>query len=150
MNIRLLFIGKSTEITPREHELSRRIDFRVKFELVPLSPAGIRDSKKAKKIESDRFLNKICDRDFVVIFDERGRDFDSPGFSKFCKKHLVDHGKITFIIGGADGLGEGITARADAQICLGKMTWTHHLARLMAIEQIYRALEIDHGSNFHK
>ena len=150
MKIKIYFFGKSREITDWENEYIRRINFRCKFELIPLNQAGIKDSKIAKEKEGDLFLNKISDQSFVVAFDERGEEFDSTVFSKWTKMKLETFGEIIFVIGGAHGLSQKVLERANAKICFGTMVWTRNLVRLMACEQIYRAMEIDGGSNFHK
>lgn len=150
MKIKLYFFGKSREITSREEELIKRIGFRAKIELIPISQAGINDSKKAKEIESTNFLKKINNKSFVVVFDENGNTPNSLEFSKNLKSDLVDHGEVAFLIGGSYGIGEETLLRANKKISLGKMVWTRNLVRYMALEQIYRAMEIDGGSNFHK
>lgn len=150
MKIKLWFFGKKNEITDFEQEMAKRIGFRCDFEMISLPQAGISDPSVAKKMESDLILNKISDQDFLVIFDERGEEFDSPGFSKKLKNWLVARGTVHFIIGGAHGHDEKVRKRADILLCFGKMVWTRNLFRQMACEQIYRAMEIDAGSGFHK
>ncbi len=150
MKIKLYFFGKSREITEREKELVKRINFRAKLELIPLSQAGITDVNKAKKEESTKFLQKITEKDFIIAFDEHGKHFDSVEFSRDLRKNLENQGEIIFVIGGAHGLGKEILTRANEKISFGKMVWTRNLVRHMALEQIYRALEIAGGSNFHK
>ncbi len=150
MKIKLYFFGKKNEITDREQELVKRIGFRAKIEINPIAQAGIGDAGKTKKIEAEKILNKISDQSFLIAFDERGEEFDSPGFSKWLKDRLVDEKEVIFVIGGADGLDESILSRADFCLRFGRMVWTRNLFRYMACEQIYRALEIDGGGNFHK
>jgi len=150
MKIRLFFFGKENEITAREKELIKRIGFRAKLKLIALSQAGIKDDLKAKKEESDKFMNKISDQDFVIAFDERGSEKDSLEFSAWLKEKLVDQGEVVFVMGGAHGLHEDVLSRANVKLRFGKMIWTRNLFRNMALEQLYRALEIDGGGNFHK
>ena len=150
MKIKLYFFGKSREITEREKELAKRIGFRAKMEIIDISQAGITDVSKAKKEESAKFLKKIDNKSFVIAFDEHGKHFDSVEFSRDLQKNLENHGEVIFVIGGAHGLGSEILVRANQKISFGKMVWTRNLVRHMALEQIYRALEIAGGSNFHK
>jgi len=84
------------------------------------------------------------------VFDEKGEPFNSPSFASWMEKHIEDNRQIVFVIGGAYGLDERALERADATISLGGMVWTRNLARHMVLEQIYRALEIAGGGNFHK
>lgn len=150
MKIKLWFFGKKNEITDFEQEMAKRIGFRCDFEMIPLAQAGINDASVAKKMEADLFLNKISDQDFVVLFDERGLELNSLEFSKKLKSWFIARGTVHFVIGGAHGHDEKVRKRADILLCFGKMVWTRNLFRKMACEQIYRAMEIDAGSNFHK
>ena len=150
MKIKLWFFGKKNEITDFERELVKRIGFRCDFEMIPLSQAGIKEASVAKRTEAEVLLNKISDQDFVVIFDERGLEWDSVEFSKKLKSWFIAHGTVHFVIGGAHGHDEKIQQRANVLLRFGKMVWTRNLFRQMACEQIYRAMEIDAGSGFHK
>lgn len=150
MKLKIYFFGKQNEVTAWEQTHLKRIGFRAKIEVIALSQAGITDARKAKAKEAQLFLSKIENRDFVVALDENGQSFDSVQFSGWLKDRLVDQGEIIFVIGGAHGLGAEILERANAKLQLGKMVWTRNLVRLMLLEQLYRALEIDGGSNFHK
>jgi 23S rRNA (pseudouridine1915-N3)-methyltransferase len=150
MKIKLYFFGKKNEITPREEELIKRIGFRSSLEIIPLAQAGVTDVTKAKKKEAELLLNKICVQDFVIAFDEHGKELDSIQFSSQLKNWLVERGEVVFVIGGAHGLDESILTRANVKLRFGQMVWTRNLFRLMALEQLYRALEIDGGGHFHK
>jgi 23S rRNA (pseudouridine1915-N3)-methyltransferase len=86
----------------------------------------------------------------VLAMDETGKQFTSREFSKLVYKSFEDGGaSINFVVGGFDGLPEEIKSNHQL-ISLSKMTWTHQMARLLLIEQIYRASEIYKGSNYHK
>jgi 23S rRNA (pseudouridine1915-N3)-methyltransferase len=130
--------------------LAKRIGFRAKIEIIDIPQAGITDAAKAKTEESAKFLKKIDKKSFVIACDEHGKLFDSVEFSQDLQKNLENHGEIVFVIGGAHGLDKEILNRANQKISFGKMVWTRNLVRHMALEQIYRALEIAGGSNFHK
>lgn len=150
MKIKLYFFGKSREINEREKELIKWIGFRAKIEVLDIPQAGIADVKKTKNEESTKFLKKIDNKSFVIAFDEHGKEMNSVKFSQDLKQKLVNHGEVVFVIGGAHGLGPEILSRANLKISFGKMVWTRNLVRNMALEQIYRALEIASGGNFHK
>ncbi|MCF7812749.1 23S rRNA (pseudouridine(1915)-N(3))-methyltransferase RlmH [Candidatus Gracilibacteria bacterium] len=93
---------------------------------------------------------KIVQQDFLIALDEKGEQMNSIEFSQFLKKIFVDHETAHIVLGGAYGLSDKILHRADKKISFGPMVWTRNLARLMTLEQLYRALEIDGGGNFHK
>jgi 23S rRNA (pseudouridine1915-N3)-methyltransferase len=149
MKIKIYFFGKKNEITEREKELIKRIGFRSSIELVTLPQAGVSDSQKTKEKEAS-FLNKKCIQGYRIALDEHGDDMDSIAFSTYLKNKLIERGIVHFFIGGSYGLDESILSQANKKIRFGKMVWTRNLCRLMALEQIYRALEIDGGGNFHK
>lgn len=151
MKIKIYFFGKKNEITDWESDYLRRMNFRCKCELIAIDQAGIKENKVAKEKEGDAFLGKLKGSNaFVVALDENGQEKDSLKFSQWTKKQLETFGEIVFVIGGAHGLHYKVLERANAKICFGRMVWTRNLVRLMAVEQIYRAMEIDGGSNFHK
>lgn len=100
----------------------------------------------------DRFLSAIPDAAHLILLDETG---DSPSSTKFAA-HLqnlrdggvVDH--LVLVVGGPDGHGKRIRARANQKMAFGRMTWPHQLARIMILEQIYRAQSIWAGSPYHR
>jgi len=87
----------------------------------------------------------------VVALDERGKALTSPQFSALVYDKLEAGGsRLNVVIGGADGLPEGLAAEADATVSLSKMVFTHSMARAVVAEQIYRASEIRKGSAYHR
>jgi 23S rRNA (pseudouridine1915-N3)-methyltransferase len=150
MKIKFYFFGKANEVTDQEKEYLRRIGFRAEVDLIALPQAGVKPASKARGLEAQNFLKKLPSKAFLLAFDEDGKRYDSIQFSKFLKQYLVDHGEIYVVMGGAHGLDSLILERAQAKVSLGALVWTRNLCRLMICEQLYRALEIDGGSNFHK
>lgn len=150
MKIKIYFFGKSGEVSDWEQKYLKRIGFRAAVELVALPQAGLRDELKNKTKEAEAFLKKVEPRDFVIVLDEHGQNLDSVSFSRQLKDKLVEHGTVVLVIGGAYGLETSVLERANAKIAFGKAVWTRNLVRLMLLEQVYRALEIDGGSQFHK
>ncbi len=82
----------------------------------------------------------------VIAMDEHGTDLTSRQLAKL----LGQYGSLSFIIGGADGLGSAVRNRADQTVRLSQMTFTHEMARLVLIEQIYRGLSILRGKPYHR
>ncbi len=150
MKIKLSFFGKASEVGEREKELLKRIAFRCPIEMQSISQAGVADSQKCKTLEAEKLFSKISRSDFLVALDQNGKEMTSIEFSKKLKTWLVDQGTVHFVVGGAYGLSYQVLSRANFCLSFGHMTWTRELARLMLCEQIYRALEIDGGSKFHK
>ena len=86
----------------------------------------------------------------VLAMDERGKQYSSIEFSALLYRSFQEGGaSVAFVVGGFDGLPEEIRSQYPL-ISLSKMTWTHQMARLLLIEQIYRASEIHKGSGYHK
>ena len=149
MKIKLSFFGKTSEVTEREKELLKRISFRCPAEMQAMPQAGVRRGG-CKTMEAEKLLSKLDSSDFLVALDEKGQEMTSVEFSKKLKRWLTEHGTVHFVVGGAYGLSESVLKRANVTLSFGRMTWTRELARLMLCEQVYRAGEIDGGSNFHK
>ena len=87
----------------------------------------------------------------LCVLDERGRALDSPGFARRIEQWRDDGvGDLAFVIGGADGIAPELRARADFALSLGAMVWPHKLARVMLVEQLYRAASILAGAPYHR
>jgi 23S rRNA (pseudouridine1915-N3)-methyltransferase len=85
----------------------------------------------------------------LIALDEKGESLTSRGFAALIDTGL-QQGEITFLIGGADGLEESLCAEARLRLAFGAMTWPHQLARIMLLEQIYRAGRILAGHPYHR
>jgi 23S rRNA (pseudouridine1915-N3)-methyltransferase len=82
--------------------------------------------------------------------DEMGKEYDSPSFAKQLD-HWSEGGRpLVFLIGGSWGLDESLVKGAHAKLSLGKMTWPHGIARLLLLEQLFRAEAILRGKEYHK
>lgn len=98
-----------------------------------------------------KFLEKwpFSGRDFVVLLDERGENISSPELADKLERAFNSGREIVLIIGGAYGVSEEVRKRADFVWSYSKLVFPHMLARVMAIEQIYRAQEISRGGKYH-
>jgi 23S rRNA (pseudouridine1915-N3)-methyltransferase len=101
--------------------------------------------------QSARLLGAIPDRGTVVVLDERGQTFDSLKFARWLERLTIDspHG-IHFVVGGDVGLDESIKRRADVLLSLSTMTLPHQIARVVLLEQIYRACTLMRNIRYHK
>lgn len=108
------------------------------------------DDRRPEQVET-RLLEKIAPGGFLFVLDERGKALPSADFAKRLGD-LAEQGRnpVQFIIGGADGLSDAIRARAQFLLSFGSQTWPHMLARIMLIEQIYRAQQILSGHPYHR
>lgn len=102
------------------------------------------------KSDDDLVKHAKAAKGTIFAMDEHGKQHTSIDFSKILYKGFEDGGAhVTFIVGGFAGLPEDIK-KSHQLISLSKMTWTHQMARLLLLEQIYRATEIHKGSGYHK
>jgi 23S rRNA (pseudouridine1915-N3)-methyltransferase len=156
MRLNLVFVGK-TAFPEVQSGIDRYLD-RLRFYL----PAQIY-LLKAEKItlkgseeaimekEAERVLKLVDKRDCLLIWDQRGKHMDSVTFARFFDD-LRNSGvsPLWMMIGGPLGVSQRLLARADYVLSLSKMTFPHDLARLLVMEQIYRAFTILKGEPYHK
>src|SRR5699024_7595916 len=101
-------------------------------------------------LEGKLLLNKLKKQDYVILLDERGKEFTSSNFAKSLQKLFnTGHQKIVFIIGGAYGFSDEIYQRSNSKLALSKMTFSHQMIRLFFVEQLYRAMTILKGESYH-
>jgi 23S rRNA (pseudouridine1915-N3)-methyltransferase len=103
------------------------------------------------RAQSARLLAAIPDRGYVVVLDERGQTFDSLKFAKWIERLTIDspYG-VNFVVGGDVGFDESVRKRADKLLALSPMTLPHQLARVILLEQIYRACTLMRNISYHK
>ncbi|HWB61972.1 MAG TPA: 23S rRNA (pseudouridine(1915)-N(3))-methyltransferase RlmH, partial [Chitinophagales bacterium] len=106
--------------------------------------------EKAKVKEGEMILKKIGPTDYVVLLDEKGKEFTSlqwaaqiEGLFNQSLKNLV------YIVGGAYGFSDELYNRANAKLSLSKMTFSHQIIRVIFMEQLYRAFTIIKGEPYH-
>ena len=114
-----------------------------------LLPHSARDGLVARQEESERILSKLTPDDFVILLDERGKLLDSPALSRQLEQVFTMGKTPVIIIGGAYGVDETITARANLVWSLSPLVFPHQLVRLILAEQLYRAQEIAAGHPYH-
>jgi len=108
-------------------------------------------SDELKRQEAELLLAAIPSGSIVVALDERGKTMTSEAFAaKIGAWRDQGAADIAFLIGGADGHGDAVRARADFLLALGAMTWPHMLVRGMLAEQLYRAQQILAGHPYHR
>jgi 23S rRNA (pseudouridine1915-N3)-methyltransferase len=104
-----------------------------------------------QKLEGEVLLKNIPDKSFVVILDEHGKDLTSRDFAAKVKSwEEQGRASLVFLIGGADGVTDAVKQRADFTLGFGRATWPHRLVRVMLLEQIYRAQQINARHPYHR
>lgn len=152
--ITLITIGSLKESywkEAQEEYLKRLCAFaRIEISVIPETPLrspGERDA--VQRDEAERILARIPEDARVIALDERGTQEPSPDFAKTLTK-WTQHGEpLVFILGGPTGLHQSIRDRASATIALSAMTFTHQMARVFLLEQLYRAYMIARGQAYH-
>ncbi|MEO2082630.1 MAG: 23S rRNA (pseudouridine(1915)-N(3))-methyltransferase RlmH [Desulfurobacteriaceae bacterium] len=99
---------------------------------------------RSKEEEGRKLLSRAVG--FVVALDEMGKELNSREFASLLSKHS----RVTFLVGGADGLSGEVKEKADLLLSLSKLTLQHDVARLVLLEQLFRAQEINRGSPYHR
>ncbi|MEB3363546.1 23S rRNA (pseudouridine(1915)-N(3))-methyltransferase RlmH [Lactobacillus sp. R2/2] len=106
---------------------------------------------KCQKIEGQRILSKIKDKEYVFVTAINGKQRTSEEFAHEIKDLATyGHSDLTFVIGGSLGTSSEVDKRADDLMSFGEMTLPHQLMRVVLIEQIYRGFMINSGSPYHK
>ena len=109
------------------------------------------EEKETKEKEGQRVLAKIKPGDYVISLDLNQKEYDSVSFSRHLEEAFVRGGSsLVFLIGGSLGLSKSLKARANDSFSFGPMTFPHQLARVMLLEQLYRAFRIQNGQPYHK
>lgn len=101
--------------------------------------------------ESQALLEAAGKGALLIALDGRGKQLNSEAFAKQINAWLENESRhLTFLIGGADGHTEELLKKADFMLSFGTMTWPHMLARVMLVEQLYRARQITAGHPYHR
>ncbi len=108
------------------------------------------EADAVKRREGEALLSRIGAEDYVVALDLNAKQLSSEGFAALLNERAGERGEIAFIIGGSLGLHENVLARANARLSLSEMTFCHQLARVVLLEQLYRACKINAGEVYHK
>ena len=140
MKIALICIGKLREpfFKDAAGEYVKRIR---KF--VPIDIIEIEDDENR--------LNRVIENaDYLMVLDERGKQLTSVEFANLLKEVSMSRRNLYMVIGSWAGISEEIKKRADIMLSLSKMTFPYQLARVIILEQIYRAFNLIKGTNYHK
>lgn len=151
MKITLLLTGKTDDnyiqagINVYKDRLERYLDFNI-IEIPSLKNTKNLSPLEYKRKEGELIFKKLNDKDYVVLLDEKGKEYTSIEFASFIEK---TQRPITFVVGGAYGFDDLIYKRANSQLSLSKMTFTHQMIRLIFAEQLYRAMTIINKEPYH-
>ena len=150
----LILVGKTTDkhFQAGINDYCDRIGHYMPFELVTIPE--LKNTKslsedQQKQAEGELILKQIQTSDTVVLLDEHGKEFRSIEFAKWLKQKRNTARRLVFVIGGPYGFSQAVYSRANEQLSLSKMTFSHQMIRLVFTEQIYRACTIIKGEPYH-
>ena len=122
--------------------------------ILELNPIEIKDENLTAKIlldEGEKILSNIKPQDYVITMEIKGKQFSSEEFAQKIEEITNDGTQeIIFVIGSSCGIGKNVSDRANLKMSMSKMTFLHQFARLILVEQIYRAFKIIKGETYHK
>lgn len=154
MKILLMTLGKTTDarLSALIDDYQQRLKHYIPFEFVVVP--DIKNAKsltqdQLKTAEGEAILARLTPAMDVLLLDEHGREFRSIEYADFLQRKMAAGRDLVLIIGGAYGFSQAVYDRANGKISLSLMTFSHQMIRLMAIEQIYRAMTILRGEPYH-
>ncbi|MCA1796470.1 MAG: 23S rRNA (pseudouridine(1915)-N(3))-methyltransferase RlmH [Geobacteraceae bacterium] len=152
MKITVICIGKLSLdfLRAGAEEYSVRIKRYATLKVIELKEEKGGASTHIRERESTRLLERIPTGAYCVVLDEKGKHQGSVEFATALERRML-HGESEwcFVIGGAYGVNENVRGRADSVLSLSHMTWTHQMARMLLLEQLYRAFTIMRSEPYH-
>lgn len=156
MKIKIIALGKIKEKFLKEgiDEFLKRLTPYANVEIIELSPIEIKDENLVDKVleqEGEKIIAQIKPNSYVITLEIEGANFSSEKFAQKLEEIGNEgYNEIVFVIGSSCGLAKTVSDRANLKLSLSKMTFLHQFARLLLVEQIYRAFKILKGETYHK
>jgi 23S rRNA (pseudouridine1915-N3)-methyltransferase len=153
VRIRVVAVGRDRSglYAPAVEEYAKRLARHLRFEVVEVPEARRHaGTALAKDEEGASLLARLRDGERVVALDERGEAPTSAVFAERVGRWLAGGKDVALVVGGSDGLSAEVLARAAERLALSRLTLPHRLARLVLVEQLYRAMTILRGEPYHK
>ncbi len=155
MKALLIVVGKTQDkrlaalIDDYRNRIARYLPFELEVQPELRNTRGLSFDQQ-KEREGAGLLERLQTGDWVVLLDERGREWRSVDFARLLDKRLQGSGRrLVFVIGGPYGFSDAVYRRANEFLSLSQMTFSHQMIRLLFFEQLYRALTILHGEPYH-
>lgn len=151
--IKLIVVGKIKEsfINQGMDEYLKRLSAYDKIEITEVRDINHKDIEKNLKDEGELILKQIDANDYVITLEIKGKIIDSESFASLIDKiRTYENKKITFIIGGSNGLAKEVLTRSDFALSFSHFTFPHQLMRVILLEQLYRAFTILNHQEYHK
>lgn len=152
--IRFLWVGRT-----RDRDLAQGIErylerlrryAEIEVEAVPEPRGGFRPEEIVRR-EGEALLARLAPKGRRLGLDPAGEAVTSEGLARLLQRELVaGGGQVQFVLGGPDGLSAAVAGKLDGRVSLSPLTLTHEMARLLLVEQVYRAFTILRGEPYHK
>jgi 23S rRNA (pseudouridine1915-N3)-methyltransferase len=154
MKVTLFVVGKTTDSRLQSliEDYQQRLTHYVPFEFVVIPDvknAKSLSEEQLKKAEGEAILSRLTPSMEVILLDEHGREFRSIEYAEWLQKKMSAGKDLALVIGGAYGFSKEVYDRANGKLSLSQMTFSHQMIRLMATEQLYRAMTILRGEPYH-
>ena len=153
MRLRFVWVGKTRDAHVRalvEEYLKRLVHF-VRFEISEVREGTQKTEREGIEVEGRRIKDALRADSFVVLLDLEGRAWSSTELATEVERWQVTGTKeVAFVIGGPSGVADEVKKRADVRWSLSRLTLTHEMARVILVEQVYRAYTIIHGLPYQK
>ena len=128
------------------HLYTKRIQHYIPFYILEVNITRPKSQSQYQKAESQQLLKMINKEDYLILLDEKGKEYTSHDYSTHLQKLFqISASRLIFLAGGAYGFDETLYSRANQTLALSKMTFPHDLCRLIFLEQLYRVLTIAHN-----
>lgn len=154
MMFRVVGVGKMKNAALRDacDDYAKRIQHSLKFEIVEVKDAGLKDDEadRARAIEASALRDAIPEGTWIVVVTRSGKPMTSAALARQVERWRREARDVALIIGGTHGLDQTFIDHSDADLSLSQMTLPHELARLVLLEQLYRACTIAKGLRYHK
>lgn len=159
MNAALVCVGRLKEkfFQDAEKEYAKRLSRYGRIDIIELpdlpEPANASDAQRHQVMEKEgeKILSRLRPGDHVIALCIDAPQYTSEQFAaRLAQEELRGQGRQVFVIGGSLGLSPAVIQRADETMSLSKMTFPHQLARILFLEQLYRACKINAGEKYHK
>lgn len=158
LKIKIISVGKIKEKSLKDliAEYEKRLSRYLKLECIEISDLSVNENPTQNEInsilekESVEIIKKINDRAFIISMCIEGKMQSSEKFAKLISETSMNYSEIDFIIGSSHGLSDTVKRKSHLKLSMSDMTFPHNLAKLMLIEQIYRACKINSNESYHK
>ncbi len=155
MKLKIIFVGKTEAnyLNQACNVFEKRLKNYLPLEIIvipALKKAKSLTIEQQKEKEGKLILNKIDNSDFVVLLDEKGKEFRSIEYAKYLQDKMNSGIKsLCLIVGGPYGFSKDVYSKSQQKIALSKMTFSHQMIRLLLLEQCYRAMSILRNEPYH-